>query len=1124
MTSQIAFALISLFLIHSLVLLVNDSNLVSYLIVEKEDRMYDNHTNYLICTEFSEIKENDQLKDKTKVKDVSIKSFLNYSISSIEDKLNTTNLFQLNQSYIFFDFFCFSTNKEELEKEIPLNDYIKYYDSALFIYSNGKQPAFNEYIYFNPSDLNSFYLKTYKQKVYGEQYLKPGSKCFTYQDQLASNRYHCLNKCFKDLKFKRNFYNANENETFNLNLIMKEDENQFKKQINNDKIKSVDLLAFYSINKSYTSSCLTKCPENNCFWETYNTIAVPNNYYNNYLSKEGKDKIDLQTIIYLAYYSMNDFYAQLFGLIALFTGCTVVNLLTKIINWLNVKIQTKYGNQNRSYVEKYLKYIHRYLKLTFSKSRLIIILISLIFVLVQSGLMMNDFRFKSTHPNKTTSLTYSSDPFSIVVCFPIEVWIAYRKASNLQNIKILKSNNFSKIELMTESMFKEKFDFIEINYGYNKINFNWTVSTKVIFKNSIFDNQSFLSRCYRIEFEIKEELKYKNILPLSTLTLKFNTFYWQVYLIERNQPFTSNMVNFGGLFFVRKRSKISSETSQKSNCVDYSKKNNSRCSNRRHCIDQCINKKFYEKYNSLTIYSVIDKDEFESDYNLTQIKFNKTKDSTIETDCINTFNRPDCNDVFFEESLEYACKRSYFYLAIKLNYENLEEKEFQQSSLKLFLDLMNLLSIFFGLSVIGILSIVLIYLKIFLKLNWYKVFNILVIVVCSIMCLLNNIMVFQTIIKGDLIKNEYFTKLDKYNLPNSIYCFKYDDSKIDKNTMITGEQLDELTSDLTFKNVFKKIEYFNKTHEKDLNMNKLNTTTNSNFYSNSEISIAHFYYLNLKCFEIVLKPSFKEEDFYFKINKLVMDVHLNNYIYRQHPFAYFLYRDRESKQIGGNYLYRIKKPSKKSDYKYHYAIEFQLIKIEREDKFEFLKNPVSLFFETTAINDATKYLEAMKQKFKNKYGLASRDSLLDDFKLKIDDLLFKQFYLQIQNLTDHNGLTSLNFKKNVYNMYTQIGIIPLIYPDFRFSLSSTSRQVEISNEDNYTKLIINILNAVSFWLGLCVFDLSAVNVNRLFKLNLNLYQLLFKLKLYLHSKIRINLIPQNCTIKFAVSILDALIL
>ena len=1080
MASQIWFALTLLFLIHSLVLLVNDSYSISYLIVEKDDRMYDNYSNYLICTHLSKIKMNNQLKIKPKIQNVSIEIFLNYSISSIEHRLNTTNLFQLNQTYIFYYNFCFPTNKEELEKEIPLNGFLKYYSSFLFIYSKGKQPAFNERIHFKPDDKsNSFYLKTYKQKVYGKQYLKSSSKCFTYQDQLASNKYHCVNKCFIKFKIEGSFYNFNDNETFSLNLTMKED---------NDEIESKDLL----------ESCIIKCTEIDCFWETYNTVLIPKYYYDGYLSKEGKDKIDLKTIIYLAYYSMNDFYAQLFGLIALFTDATAVNLLIKIINWLIKKIKNKY-----------LKFIlNKHLKFIFSKIRLIIISFILIFVLIQNGLMINDFRFKSTYPNKTTSLTYSSDSFSIVVCFPLVG----------QNKKTLKQIDFSLMEKETYSIFEENINSISIRYGYNNINFTLIFSTNVIFKNSTFDGQNFLSRCFRVEFEIKE-LKYKNILPISKLKLEFNFKSWQVYLIEKNRPFTSNLVNFKGLFFIRKRSKISSKTSKKSNCVDYSEETNSKCLNRRHCIDQCINKKFYEEYNSLTIHSVINKDELESEFNLTQVKFNETKDLKIENDCINSFNRPDCNDVLFEENLEYTCLTDDYQLYIKLNYENLEEKEFEQSLIKLFLDLMNLLSIFFGLNAIGILLIALSNLKRFLELEWYKISKIFVIVVCLIMFLLNIILVFQSIIKGDLIKNEYFTKLDEYNLPNTIYCFKYDDSKIDKNTKLTGEYLDQLTNDLTFKSVFNQITYDNKTDFKYID--RFDYTTKSNFYSNSEISLIHFYYLNLKCFETIFRPPFKVEDFYFKANKLVLYVFLNDFIKRQHAFVYFLYREKESKQIGGSFLYEIRNSFKSCYLKYAYDIEFQLIKIEREDKFELLKNPSSLFYGTTAINDASKYLETMKQKFKNEHGLTSLDTILDDeFKLEIDDLLFKQFYLQIQNLSDHNGLTSLNFKQNIYNIYSQMKLLQLDDFDFSFSLSLINRQVEISNEDNYTKLIISILNALSFWLGLCILDLSAVNFN----FNLHLYQLLFKFKLYLHSKIRINLIPQNSTIKFAVSILDALIL
>ena len=88
---------------------------------------------------------------------------------------------------------------------------------------------------------------------------------------------------------------------------------------------------------------------------------------------------------------------------------------------------------------------------------------------------------------------------------------------------------------------------------------------------------------------------------------------------------------------------------------------------------------------------MIDKDELESEFNLTQVKLNETKDLKIESDCINSHKKLDCNDVLFEENLEYTCLRDDYQLYIKLNYENLEEKEFEESLIKLFSDLMNLL-------------------------------------------------------------------------------------------------------------------------------------------------------------------------------------------------------------------------------------------------------------------------------------------------------------------------------------------------------------------------------------------------------------------------------------------------
>ena len=58
-------------------------------------------------------------------------------------------------------------------------------------------------------------------------------------------------------------------------------------------------------------------------------------------------------------------------------------------------------------------------------------------------------------------------------------------------------------------------------------------------------------------------------------------------------------------------------------------------------------------------------------------------------------------------------------------------------------------------------------------------------------------------------------------------------------------------------------------------------------------------------------------------------------------------------------------------------------------------------------------------------------------------------------------------------------------------------QVDISNEDNFNKLLISILKTLSFRLNLCILNIS-IYVIKLFRPFLHLHQLLIKIKLYLH--------------------------
>ena len=497
---------------------------------------------------------------------------------------------------------------------------------------------------------------------------------------------------------------------------------------------------------------------------------------------------------------------------------------------------------------------------------------------------------------------------------------------------------------------------------------------KNIFKNSVFDNEIWLTRCFRMEIEI-EDLKYKTISPLSILTIYFSNEYRQVYVIEKNQPFTSNLVNFQGAFYVRKKSIISFKDSKKSNCANYSEINYSTCLTRKNCIDQCINKKFYEKYNSLTIHSVIDidKDELGFKYNSTNIKFNKTKDSKIESDCKNSFNRPDCNDVLFEENSQetpnfFTLYQNFF---IKPNHEHLSAKELKPSLIKLVLDLMNLLSIFFGLTATGILLTVLSNLKKFLKKKWLKILKIIIMIICLIGFLLHNFSISKSIIGRDLVKNEYLNKLDEFNLPNIIFCFEYYyESKIDKNIKITGEYLDELTWDFTYKDIFDSINYYNKTHQKPLNIYKLGDSIKSKFYSDSEIVLTHFYYLGLKCFEIKINLTFQEEDFYFKGEKELLKIFFRGSLYEYFELVFLMCKKRESKHLGGGILYKIGKQFNRALFKYAYSIDFELFKIKKEDNFLFLKDPLSWFNQK---NDSLDYFGNMKKTFKDNYRITSRE-------------------------------------------------------------------------------------------------------------------------------------------------------
>ena len=224
---------------------------------------------------------------------------------------------------------------------------------------------------------------------------------------------------------------------------------------------------------------------------------------------------------------------------------------------------------------------------------------------------------------------------------------------------------------------------------------------------------------------------------------------------------------------------------------------------------------------------------------------------------------------------------------------------------------------------------------------------------------MHNIFISKSIIGRDLVKNEYLIKLDKFILPNIIFCFKLNyESKIDKNIKITGEYLDELTSHFTYKRIFDRIYYYNRTHEKRLDINELEYSKKSKFYPDSEIVLTHFYYLRLKCFEIKINLIYLEEEFYFKKGKKLLIIFLNSSLYEYRGSFFLMCKKSESNQIEGSFLYKIGKDLSDVLNKYTYAIDFELFKIKNEDNFLFLKELLGWNQKT----DSLDYFGNMKKK------------------------------------------------------------------------------------------------------------------------------------------------------------------
>lgn len=530
-TSKIWMFFCLIFGILNLKLLIDGYGNVNYVLVDKGDRLYENTTNYVICIQFENLKKWDTLNHRPPTGYVSTSVFLDYALLSIKRNIEAVekeHLLKLEQSYVFKSHVCYMVSKGELERIVSLPLFLQTYQIRLFVFSNGKQPYFYDYVFFKYEISKSIYLHIYKQKVYGKAYLQ-NSNCFTFRNQIESGRFRCLDRCFIEKKIDLGFFLHSDTGSFDLNLLM----NGRESNLPTKNESALERFAHLHHDEEF-QACLNLCPESDCFHETYNSVRIKQSYYEEFISPIRSDQIHIVSKIYTARYSTTDFWLQFFGLLTLFTRTSVVGTLPLLVILISKQFE----------IDK-----RRYFALIFSKFKFILVVFSFIFILSHSIQMVNEYDVKFNYPNSTSTLSYvfEIESFKAVICFPVEFLMYGDKIEAGRNRKILEEFTLNEIKNLTRNGSSE-IRKAYLAHGVTIEELELKSSEDVLFQNSTFNNQTCLARCFAFKFKFNL-FRYEAMIPLNNLLIIFHHKLWQVYLIERRAKFTSGLEHFKGKFY-----------------------------------------------------------------------------------------------------------------------------------------------------------------------------------------------------------------------------------------------------------------------------------------------------------------------------------------------------------------------------------------------------------------------------------------------------------------------------------------------------------------------------------------------------------------------------------------------
>ena len=807
--------------------------------------------------------------------------------------------------------------------------------------------------------------------------------------------------------------------------------------------------------KQYEHDCLMKCEKDDCKV----TYFIPT------------EKNDSSTSVFEAtfFISRLDFYIQFAGLVCLIGNISFYQLLSILFEYIKPKIQ-KFKKIRISKkvirITNHEKYLHLL--------KTIILLICVLCFLYYFISKIERVNNQVNNPIKTEAKSYQFElePINLVICFPV--------VKVLQNYTSL---TFLKIEKETDR-FNDSVDEIYLMFMSKKIKIEWILTSKVMFK---FCFLTTLCRCFQVKI-IAIEPKYQSLYVTSKLIikLKYNSSYLY-FLLENNEFNSQSSRNQKRMNFLKKIIKRS-KSKKREKCIDYEKEY-SYCSSKHSCIDRCVNMKFIEDFKNITTRAIVYKDYFTKDQWSNSFP-NSDKDNytLIKKGCEIQYKNEDCYEIKLEYyNIKINSPKNHTVLQIHLYYEVINQLEEEPSIYKLLIDILSVQSIVFGQNVLKLLLIVYCLLNTKYQLRNRKCYLFVIYLICLSGFVYHTFFIFNQILREELIYYVYYTVENSIIIPNIIFCFSLENLKASPNYELTDSYLNKLTNNLTIDTIFQNITYLDKSNEW--------ISLDANFTS-FELNIETFYLLDKKCFKIKQNIKYDRSLFYLLNNTEVLKVHFNETLIRQVELITYFTKTNKKMQFG-----KLKELNfSKEYYKSSYTLSQEKIELTKDDKFNFIKSPFLLFRESDDSHN-------LMNNFEQDYNLRTRDLPSEKVNLnnEINDDLFKQFFDQETRKFQHNFHENLNIKRifittNIKKSDNSIAL----EPDFKFELNFIENKILITNENNFTKLILSLLNVMSLWLSLCILDLHAyvyyAYCKIVFFLNF-IYRLLIRIKISLYRLI-----------------------